>query len=228
VDGLRGFHGRAGGLEAAVVASGIGVRRAQQTAALALERIDGVEGIIITGVAGGLQTDLPIGRVVMADRLMIRRGEEFAIEAEIESPLSHRQPCVAALEAARIAFNVGPLLTSPHVIAKVADKRRAYEAIGAIAVDMESAIIGREARRHKLPFVCLRTIMDTAADEIKGAYLADGNGRVKFGAVAAALVTQPRFIFASMKLVKNLRTATRSMTAAVGAVLNTNTRAANS
>jgi adenosylhomocysteine nucleosidase len=220
---LRGFHGHIGATNVTLIASGIGTRHAQHAAALALDRLQDVEGIITTGVAGALHADLPIGRVVMADRLMVRRGEEFAFEAEVETPLSHRAPLATALDAARITFAVGPMLTSRRVIARVADKRRAYEALGAIAVDMESAIIGLEATRRQLPFVCLRTIMDTAIDEIEGAYLADENGRVRLRAVATALMTQPRLIVASMKLMRNLRAATRSMTEAVAAVLNANT-----
>jgi hypothetical protein len=148
---------------------------------------------------------------------MIRRGEEFASQMEIETPLNYREPFAAALDAARIKYEVGPLLTSRRVIAKVADKRRAYEELGAIAVDMESALIALEATRRKLPFVCLRTIMDTAVDEIEGAYLADENGRVRLRALGAALIRQPRLLTASIKLMRNLHAATRSMTEAVAA-----------
>jgi adenosylhomocysteine nucleosidase len=219
---LRGFHGRVGRSEVTVIASGIGTRRAQEAAVRAFERLDGVEGVITTGVAGALHADLPIGRVVLADRLMVRRGEEFAFEAEVETPPKYREPFAAALDAARIKFAVGPLLTSRRVIAKVADKRRAHETLGAIAVDMESAIIGLEATRRKLPFVCLRTIMDTAVDEIEGAFLADENGRLMLRAAAAALVRQPHRIIASIKLIRNLHTATRSMNLAVAVVLKRN------
>jgi adenosylhomocysteine nucleosidase len=218
---LRGFHGHAVGSEAVLIASGIGQRRAQQAATLALDRFERVQGIIITGVAGALDATLPIGRVVLADRLMIRRGDEFAAEMEIEAPFAHREPFSAALDAARITFAVGPLLTSRRVLAKAADKKRAYEALGAIAVDMESAVVALEAAKRRLPFVCLRTIMDTAVDEIEGAYLADENGRMKYLAVARALMTKPRLVISSMKLMRNLHAATRSMTQAIAAVLGT-------
>jgi adenosylhomocysteine nucleosidase len=217
---LRGFEGRACGSKVMLIASGIGIRRAQHAATLALSRFNSVEGIIITGVAGALHADLPIGRVVLADRLMVRRGDEFAAETEVEVPLTHREPFAAALDTARIAFAAGPLLTSRRAIAKIADKRRAYEALGAIAVDMESAIIALEAAKRQLPFVCLRTIMDTAADEIEGAFLADENGRVRPLAAATALMTKPRSVIAAMKLMRNLRAATRSMTEAITTVLN--------
>jgi adenosylhomocysteine nucleosidase len=218
---LRGFQGRAGGSDVTLIASGIGIRRAQQAAALVLDHFNGVEKVIITGVAGALSPDLPIGRVVLADKLMVRRGDEFAAETEFEAPLTYRESIAAALDNDRIKFAVGPLLTSRKVIAKVADKVQAYETLGAIAVDMESALIALEAAKRRLPFVCLRTVMDTAIDEIEGAYLADENGRLRGRAVAAALLTKPRLVPASFKLMRNLRAATRSMTEAVATVLYT-------
>jgi len=219
---LRGFQGRAGGADVTLVASGVGVRRAQRAATLALDRFNEVEGIITTGVAGALHADLPIGRVVLADRLMVRRGEEFAAEAVVEAPIGHRETFATALSAARITFVTGGLLTSRRAIAKVDDKRRAHEALGAIAVDMESALIALEAASRGIPFVCLRTIMDTATEGIDGAQLADENGRVRPLAAAAALIAQPRLVLSSMKLMRNLRAATRSMAEAISVILNAN------
>ncbi len=107
------------------------------------------------------------------------------------------------------------------MIAKAADKKRAYEALGAIAVDMESAIIALEATSRGLPFLCLRTIMDTASEEIVTPYLGDENGPIKPFTVAGALMTQPRLAIASVRLLWNLRTATRSLREAMAAVLKT-------
>ena len=173
-------------------------------------------------MAGALHADLPIGRVVLADRLMVRRGEEFAAEAVVEAPIGHRETFAAALRAARITFATGAILTSRRAIAKVDDKRRAHEALGAIAVDMESALIALEAARRGMPFVCLRTIMDTATEGIDGARLADENGRVRPLAAAAALIAQPRLVLSSLKLMRNLRAATRSMAEAISVVLDAN------
>jgi nucleoside phosphorylase len=219
-DHLRGFRGTVGGSAVTIVASGIGVRRAQQSAAIALERFSEVDRIITTGVAGGLHADLAIGHAVLADRLIVRRGEEFAAESVVEVPHIHREIVAKSLGSARITYTTGPLLTSRRAIAKADDKRRAHEALGAIAVDMESAVIALEAERRGIPFVCLRTIMDTATESIDGARLADENGRVKPLAAAAALISQPSLVLASMRLTRNLRAATRSMAQAVGAALN--------
>jgi adenosylhomocysteine nucleosidase len=219
-DGLRGFDGYVGHSKVTLIATGIGMRRARHVAALALGHFQNIEWIVTTGVAGALDDTLGIGGIVVADRLMVWRGREFELEAEIEAPTYHRERFGAALNAAPMPFVIGPLLTSRRVIAKAPDKKRAHDAFGAIAVDMESAIIAFEAASRKVPFFCLRTIMDTAHDDIAAADLADENGRIKPLAAAAALMTQPRLVVSSLRLLRNLSTATRTMTQAIAVVLN--------
>ncbi|GEM_PF-2377038 len=219
--GLRGFQGFVGGSQVALIATGIGTRRARQAARLAFDCFKDVQWMVTTGVAGALDAALPIGRVVVADRLMLRRDDEFELDTEIEAPVHCRERAGAALGAAPAPFVIGPILTSSQVIAKAADKKRAYEALGAIAVDMESAIIALEATSRGLPFLCLRTIMDTASEEIVTPYLGDENGPIKPFTVAGALMTQPRLAIASVRLLWNLRTATRSLREAMAAVLKT-------
>src|SRR5262249_49142368 len=52
------------------------------------------------------------------------------------------------------------------VIAQAAAKRDMGQRSGALAVDMESYGIGQAAAQHHLPFAVLRTIFDTADDNL--------------------------------------------------------------
>lgn len=68
--GMREYHiGRLCGHEVVVVFSRIGKVAAASTATTLLERF-GVEGIIFTGVAGGVDPQLNVGDVVVADALV--------------------------------------------------------------------------------------------------------------------------------------------------------------
>jgi len=217
---IRGSRGELGRSAVSVVVSGVGIRRARQNAAIALDNLRGVDGVIITGVAGGLHGDLKIGDVVIGERLMLRREEEFAASHTVEIGGARVDGLAATLEAARIPHMRGAMLTSRRAIATPADKSRAHAALGAIAVDMESAVIAQEAVAREIPFVCMRTIMDTAAQNLEGAMLADEDGRVRIGAAARALIRDPRMIGASIRLMRNLRAATASMAIAVEAALS--------
>ena len=64
---------------------------------------------------------------------------------------------------------------------------------GALAVDMESQIAARIARRHELPFVALRAISDAATRGLPPAALVrlKPNGRVRLGGVLRSLMSEP-------------------------------------
>ena len=62
--------------------------------------------------------------------------------------------------------------------------------------------------------------MDTAAQNLEGAMLADEDGRVRIGAAARALIRDPRMIGASIRLMRNLHVATTSMAIAIEAALS--------
>jgi hypothetical protein len=61
--------------------------------------------------------------------------------------------------------------------------------------------------------------MDTAAQELEGAMLADDDGRVRVLQAARLLLGNPRMIGASIRLMRNLRVAAAAMTDAVEAVV---------
>jgi nucleoside phosphorylase len=216
--GLRGARGDLGGKLATIVVSGVGIRRARETAARAFETLADIDYAVLTGVAGALHPDLEIGDVVLGDRLILRR--ELELEAHSTIAAHERiETAATALRAADIAHTRGALLTSRRAIAAAADKARAHAAFDAIAVDMETAVIADEAARRGVPFVCLRTIMDTAAQDLEGAMLADDEGQVRVFRAARALLANPRLIGASLRLLRNLRAATASMTEAVEVVV---------
>lgn len=215
--GLRGARGELGGTPATIVVSGVGLRRARESAARAFDIIRCPDSAILTGVAGALHADLRIGDVVVGDRLILRRELEFAAAKTLEIGVERVDALSAALRAARIDHIRGPMLTSRRVIATASDKLRAHDAFAAISVDMESAVIAEEAAARGVPFVTLRTILDTAAQDLEGAMLADENGRVRPLHVTRTLLRNPRLIGASFRLMRNLRVASASMAAAVEA-----------
>ena len=217
---IRGTRGEVGRTAVTIAVSGVGIRRARQTAAIALDEFRDVDGVIITGVAGGLHSDLKIGDLVIGERLLLRREEEFTASHTVAIARTRVDELAKTLAGKGIAHQRGAMLTSRRAIATAADKRRAYAELGAIAVDMESAVIAQEAAARDIPFVCLRTIMDTAEQNLEGAMLADEDGRVRVGAAARALIRNPGMIRASIRLMRNLRIATGSMAIAIEAALS--------
>lgn len=218
LDELDGCYGTVGLTSVALVASGIGMRRAAASARRVLDEIRGIDLIILTGVAGALADKLEIGDLVMADRLLTREGDNNQPARTIEVPAGHFAACSSALDAAGIRYRRGGLLTVKRPLMTHVQKRLAGQSTGAIAVDMETAVIAFEAASRGIPFVAMRTIMDTVEHDLAAAGLADENGDVRPLKAAAALVRKPAMVAGVVRLMRNLRRATRSMALAIDAV----------
>jgi adenosylhomocysteine nucleosidase len=218
-ESLRGCEGRVGGNSVTLLITGVGVRNARLNSARAMDALSDISLVIITGVAGALLDGLPIGRPVLGDRLMMRSDGDFIAEQTIDAPRDRFEAFAGALDACAIQYAAGPMMTSRHAIASAADKRRAHDASGAIAIDMESAAIAFEAAARNLPFVCMRTILDLAGEDLAAADFADEDGNIRVTAAAKALVTNPAMIAGVARLLRNLRVATHSMADALAAVL---------
>jgi adenosylhomocysteine nucleosidase len=219
-DSFQGYRGRVADVPVAVVVTGMGMRRSRISSARALDSLPGIDLVMTCGVAGGLRDDLEVGQVVVGERLLTCREDDFQPEQIVASRPELLGRCIAALKVSRRSFAVGPMLTSRRAIATSIDKRRAHlESGGAISVDMESAVIALESERRGLPFVCLRTILDTAAEDVAGAGLVDNDGRVRPLAAAKALFTNPRTVVGVVRLVRNLRLATQSLGSTLEALL---------
>ena len=217
--GLRGCYGQLGETPVALAATGIGMRRAAAGARLALDIVHDAELVIATGVAGALIDDLPVGHLVLADKIFARPNPDGPLTQIMEPPRDWYEACAAALSAAGIKYHGGPMLTSRYPITTAVEKRAICERYGAVAVDMESSAIAQEAAVRRLPFICMRTILDTVDHDLAGAELADEEGRVRPLAAAKALVTNPRMIPDVIRLARNLRRAVHAVAAANEAVI---------
>jgi len=217
---LNGYQGRLADVPVALVATGMGMRRSRISAARAMDSLTSIDLVITSGVAGGLRDDLTVGQVVLGERLLTCRDGNFQPERITEIPAAGLARLSATLKAVGIPYEAGSMMTSRLPLMTGADKHRAYlESGGAISVDMESAVFALESQRRGLPFMCMRTLLDTAGEDVVGAQLVDQNGRIRALAAAKALTSSPRMVLGVVRLVRNLRLATRSMASTLEAVL---------
>ena len=163
--------------------SGPGPLRA---AAAARELLDaGCDALLSFGLAGGLDPTLRPGTLIVASAVHSADGEPLPCDARLHTDLvlrlATRNPCTAAIYGA-----------DAPVIAH-ADKRALHSGLQVVAVDMESAAIGRVARARSRPFAVLRCVVDPAGFTLPCAALAgmadDGGSRPL--AIAAALLRHP-------------------------------------
>lgn len=180
------WRGRHGAAEIVLAQAGIGKVNAAAAATLLLDRF-GASALIFSGVAGGLDPELPVGSVLLAERLAIHdygivAGGQFMPTASglipVGAPrleaLTPVAPDVAAkLEA--LAETVRPTLGHPIRLGGVVtadyflncgETRAQLRAdFAAHAIDMESGAVHQIAEAWGAPLYVIRTLSDLAGEE---------------------------------------------------------------
>ena len=128
---------------------------------------DAPKCVVMAGFAGALDPELKVGDVVL-------NGVHCAVIERLKS-IS------------------GRLYTSDQVICTPAQKSELFQSTGACAVDMETEVVERWARRQNIPFIAVRAMSDSAADEIDPRLLSliDRWGRPRAGKLAGYLLGNP-------------------------------------
>ncbi len=142
----------------------------------------GARGVVSFGIAGALAPLLKVGDTIVAT-YVVHGEERYPTDARWTAALRQRLP------HAHLAIIVG----HGEVVSHVDGKKRLFALSSAHAVDMESHIAARVARRHRLPFVAIRTISDAATRGLPPAALVPlkPSGRVRLTRVLASVAAEP-------------------------------------
>ena len=193
VGGREFWVGHLHGHPVVVVLSGIGKVAAATTATLLIERF-GVRRIVFTGVAGGLDPEVRVGDVVVAEQLLQHDLDASPIFPRHEVPgygrsrfdtdrtLSHQIAGAVALvlaEAGRflsrdavVAFGLqaprlhrGLIVSGDRFVATTAESTALQRELPqALAVEMEGAAFAQVCHDFGVPLAVVRTISDRADD----------------------------------------------------------------
>jgi nucleoside phosphorylase len=163
-------------------------------------RIDGVPYrptlIVSAGFSGALTSGLNVGDLVVADDVC----DDDAICRSTTWPIP------------AVRFQRGRLLTSRNIVGSPEEKRRLGERSGAVAVDMESAVVADLCATAGVPFGCLRAISDDANTFLSESLLAVlQGGRVRPARLLAAVLQRPSLIAELMRLGSHTRKAARRL-----------------
>lgn len=188
--GFVAYHGRLQQRRLVVVQSGPGRENAARATA-ALIAGHRPQWIISSGFAGGLVDDLAHGDLVIADSVASAAGQRLAIDVKLEAE-PHR--------------HVGRLLTVEQVVRTPEEKRALGKEHSALAVDMETFAVAEVCRAEKIRFMSVRTISDTADEQLPPDVehlLHQKSLAGRLGAAAGSLARRP----SSMKDLWKLREA---------------------
>jgi len=183
----------------------VGAGDPERTAALVATAAPQAKCLVSFGVAGGLAPHLRPGDVILSTEV-VDDNRRWQSSPQLQSE--------ATAIAARIGALIGPVFGAGAVIATEKDKRRAWHETGALAVDLESAIVARTAEAAGIPFLVLRTIADPATRELPPAALiplrADGMPALR--RVLAEVARRPHQLGALVGLAREMRQALAALT----------------
>lgn len=193
IGGRTFWRGHLHGHDVVAVLSGIGKVAAATTATVLIERF-GVQRIVFTGVAGGLQQGVNVGDVVVARQFLQHDMDASPIFPRHEVPgygcstfdadtaltaqlLRASETVLRALpaqlpEAVRSAFGLhapqchhGLLISGDRFVSTTAESEALRRELpDALAVEMEGAAFAQVCHDYRVPLAVVRTISDRADD----------------------------------------------------------------
>lgn len=192
IQGSRIHCGHIHGRPVVIASTGIGKVNAAVTTALLVERFE-IEMVLFTGVAGGLDPDLDVGDIVIAERTVghdtgvLERGrlqhyqaghvpffnptDRFGytpdpelLERVMETIEGFElEPIGDRIDPPRIV--VGTVLTGDQFVNDPVVRERLHSEFSGTAVEMEGAAMAQAAERFGVPHLVIRALSDLAGVE---------------------------------------------------------------
>jgi nucleoside phosphorylase len=166
-------------------------KRLGPTALMGMACANGVpDGRLVSfGVAGALRSDLPVGTLIDATRIVDERG---AIVWE-GGPLGVR------------GGRAGTILSTDRIVDGAEERQRLHQESGADVVDMESGTLARTGRLVG----CIRAVSDTPHRQLGPlAQALKPDGRLYVGGLVRAFAGSPR---ASVRAARDVQSALRAL-----------------
>ena len=148
---------------------GVGPDRAGSALAALLDsRASDVDGVLVLGVAGGVDPNLESGDLLLADRYSLQDGSsKGAGQAMRPDPQMLRSAERAALELSMPVCN-GGALTVDHLVAEPEEREDLRAQYQVDSVNMEDYRTAEAAQNAGVPFLAARVVLDTASERLPG------------------------------------------------------------
>ena len=182
---------------------GVGPERAGAAMAALLEnRRSKIDGVLLVGVAGGVDPELETGDLLLADRHALQNGASQGAGQAIKPDTDMLQSAQkAALELSVPIFNGGSL-TVDHLVAEPHEREALRTEYQVYSVNMEDYRAAEAAQNAGVPFLSVRVVLDTASQRLPG-YL-PGLARSRYKVVTKILL-MPWRIPAMLRLKRQLQ-----------------------
>ena len=182
---------------------GVGPDRAGASLTALLERSrPQVDGVLVVGVAGGVEPSLETGDLLLADRYALQNGAAQGAGQAIRPDTQMLQTAQqAALDLSVPVFDGGSL-TVDHLVLEPEERQELLTQYQIQSVNMEDYRAAEAAQKAGVPFLSVRVVLDTASQRLPG-YL-PGLAKSRYKVVTNVLL-QPWRIPTMLRLKRQLQ-----------------------
>jgi nucleoside phosphorylase len=181
-----------GGTRFISVQSGMGLENA--TAAAKWLVSQNVSALAVVGVSGGLNPDLNVGDIVLADDIM--EEKDTTIRDVWKTDKACTDLAFDSLHNEGFTVYRGTILSAARPLFTKDQKTAVFRKSNALAVDMESSAIARVSKDAKRPLVVMRAVCDSAEKTVPKAFFdsMDSYGTIRWLKLLGMLIRSP-FLF---------------------------------
>ena len=152
---------------------GVGPERAGAALAALLEdrrssEDGGVDGVLVLGVAGGVDPGLETGDLLLADRYALHNGAAQGAGQAIKPDTQMLQSAEQAALDLSIPVCSGGALTVDHLVAEREEREELRTRYQVFSVNMEDYRAAEAAQKAGVPFLSVRVVLDTASQGLPG------------------------------------------------------------
>jgi adenosylhomocysteine nucleosidase len=182
----------------------------------------GCQALLSWGVAGGLDSALVPGDLVVPAEVLAEDGACWGFSAKLRAGIPAGVPSPRRGEG---QGGGGRILGLDHMVMTTAEKATLFQRTGAVAVDMESHRVARVAAESGaeagLPALAIRAIGDPAgrAPPALAATALGEDGRPRIGPVAAGLMRRPGDLAALLRVKRDTDAALAALAGFAGKVI---------
>ncbi len=128
----------------------------------------GVDGVLVLGVAGGVDPDLETGDLLLADRYALHNGAAQGAGQAIKPDTQMLQSAEQAALDLSIPVCNGGALTVDHLVAEPKEREELRARYQVSSVNMEDYRAAEAAQKAGVPFLSVRVVLDTASQRLPG------------------------------------------------------------
>jgi nucleoside phosphorylase len=148
---------------------GVGPERAGSTLANILQESKSkVDGVLVLGVAGGIDPQLETGDLLLADRYSLQNGAAQGAGQALKPHSGMLQSAQQAALDLSVPIFDGGSLTVDHLVAEPQEREQLRTQYQVSSVNMEDYRAAEAAQNAGIPFLSIRVVLDTSSQKLPG------------------------------------------------------------